>query len=163
MVGEQETGLCNVLSWRFRTFSYQCPSASVPLELLGVIRCYKLYTETGEQLYLWWPTWTCQSEYWRHVLFTGPKVALLSMKKVRTSLESCFFVGFKHTRESLGKFVLVKLLYNALTRYNIDVCGVSAKKLCFEIILFVATFFGNSECLGRLLVQSHPTGLKPNK
>ena len=67
--------------------------------------------------------------------------------------------SFKQGKESLGKLVLLLLLYKALNRYNTDVCGVPAKN-ALEIRLFIATFLIDSECVRRLLVQSHLTGLE---
>ena len=73
-------------------------------------------------------------------------VARLSVKKVLTSLENCFFHrSFKQGKESLGKLlVLFLLLCKTLTRYDTDVCGVPTKN-ALEIILFVATFLIDSE------------------
>ena len=48
----------------------------------------------------------------------------------------------------------------SLIRYNIDVCGVPAKK-CFENYIVCSHIFSvDSECVGELLVQSHLTGLE---
>ena len=51
-------------------------------------------------------------------------------EKVLTSLESCLFTEkLNKIRKAFGKFVLLLLLCNALTRNNINVCGVLVKGL----------------------------------
>ena len=62
--------------------------------------------------------------------------------------------------EGERKLVLLLLLYNALTRYNIDVCDVPTKKKCFRNHIVRSHDFGG--VWGRLLVQSDVTGLKCN-
>ena len=56
--------------------------------------------------------------------------------------ESFFHGGFNYGKESHGKLVLLLLLYNALTHYNIE-----AQKSAFEMILLVAMFLVTSECM----------------
>ena len=77
--------------------------------------------------------------------------ARISVKKSNNQFgELSFHGGFKQGKESLGKLGLLLLLYNALTRYNID-SAVFLQKSASKSILFIASFSVDDEWVERLL------------
>ena len=76
------------------------------------------------------------------ITFECTCIFIASVKKSNNQFgELTFHGGFQLGRESLGKLVLLLLLYNVLTCYNIHVCGVPAKK-CFGNYLVRSRVFG---------------------
>ena len=89
-------------------------------------------------------------------------VARLSVENNHQFRELSSYRGFKLGRKRFGKFLLLLLLCNALIRYNTDVCRISAKKVLWQLYCSWPPFSVDSECVGRLLFQLHPTGFHKN-